>query len=96
MAIVISDEDVMPDIVISNELIEYAADQARETGFHDAAAYIEALLRFDQAERSGLVDYLKHPKVEQLLADGLESGDLGPMNPDDWKKLHERVKRHTA
>jgi antitoxin ParD1/3/4 len=74
----------MPD-----ELREFVDRRAGEKGFATPTEYIRQLVREDH-ERA------VQERHEQLLVEGLESGDPITMAPDDWAEILKTARQRVA
>ena len=71
------------NVSLPESLRKFAEERAAK-GYSSVSEYFRVLLREDQKR-------FAQDRVEQLLLEGLDSGEPVEVTPDYWKKLHARV-----
>ncbi len=76
----------MPSLNISlpAPLRAWVESQVRSGRYGNASEYLRELIRRDQERRS-------RERLEDLLVEGLESGDAVPLGEKDWNDLRTQV-----
>lgn len=74
-------------VEIPDSLRDYLNGQVTKGGFDDAGDYLIRLLEVDQEIRESVEPYTRGERLEQLLLEGIDSGDAGPMTDEDWEEL---------
>jgi len=76
----------MPTMNVSlpEKMKEYVEEQSREEGYSTTSEYIRALIREDRKRRA-------QEKLEELLLEGLDSGEPEPWTEEDWKEIRMEV-----
>ena len=74
-------------VELPENLREYVNNRIADSGYGDPGQYLLDLIRADRQIRHELEPYTSGAAIDQLLLEGLASGDLGPMSPDDWERL---------
>jgi len=83
----------MSDIRLSADSQAYIESRVSDGGFADASDYLEALIQEDQKTRNelqGIVDK-RREELEQLVIDGLNSGDPVDVDAKFWDRLNRRL-----
>lgn len=70
------------NISLSDELKKYVESQIKGGSYGNVSEYFRSLIR-DQQKRAA------QERLEQLLLEGLESGNAGPMTKADWNELRQ-------
>ena len=70
------------NISLSEELKKYVESQIKGGSFGNVSEYFRSLIR-DKQKRAA------QERLEQLLLEGLESGNAGPMTKADWRELRQ-------
>ena len=70
------------NISLSAPLKRFVQEQVAGGGYGDVSEYIRELLREAQRRK-------ERNKLEQLLLEGLESGDPIPVTPEFWEKMRQ-------
>jgi Arc/MetJ-type ribon-helix-helix transcriptional regulator len=81
----------MPDLSISlpESVVPFVESQVAARGYHDASAYVQALIEADR-------ECLEDPELEAMLLKGVEElnrGDCKEMTGSDWQTLRENLLR---
>ena len=74
-------------VELPENLRDYVNGRIADSGYRDPGQYVLDLIRADRQIRKELAPYTSGAAIDQLLLDGLGSGDLGPMTPEDWERL---------
>jgi len=74
------------NISLSEELKKYVESQIKGGSYGNVSEYFRSLIR-DQQKRAA------QERLEQLLLEGLESGNAGPMTKADWNELRQSAVR---
>jgi antitoxin ParD1/3/4 len=77
------------NISLSVELKKYVESQIKSGSFGNVSEYFRSLIR-DQQKRAA------QERLEQLLLEGLESGNAGPMTRADWSELRQSAIRRAG
>jgi antitoxin ParD1/3/4 len=72
------------NVSLPESLRKFAEERAAK-GFSSVSEYFRALLREDQKR-------LAQERLEELLLEGLDSGEPAEVTPEYWKKLRARVR----
>ena len=72
------------NISLPDSLKEYVKERAAQTDHSNPSDYVRALIRQDKKNQT-------QEHLQQLLLDGLNSGDLKEMTADDWKEIRQQV-----
>lgn len=72
------------NINLSDDLREFLEERRVAHGFDSIDELIEFYVRSEAIK-------LQHPQVQELLTQGLNSGEPVPMTADDWRKLRDRI-----
>ncbi|MEE9391889.1 MAG: type II toxin-antitoxin system ParD family antitoxin [Planctomycetota bacterium] len=72
------------NVSLPKDLRSFIEEQARDGGFHSVSEYMRDILR--QARKRATQE-----KLEQLLIDGLESGEGFEATPEYWDELKNRA-----
>lgn len=72
------------NISLNDSLKDYVQERITQADFSNASDYIRTLIRADQEQ------YLQK-RLEQLLLDGLESGEPEIVDEQFWQQLHDRA-----
>jgi antitoxin ParD1/3/4 len=75
------------NISLPESMKKFIEEQVEKGGYGTASEYVRGLVRAAQ-EKEG-------ERLDKLLLEGLESGDLGPMTKQDWDRIREEVRRRT-
>ncbi len=73
------------NISLPDSMRAFIKEQTTTGGFSTASEYLRSLIRDDQKRRS-------QERLEELLLEGLESGESEPLGPEDWEELRREVK----
>ncbi|MEM9021727.1 MAG: hypothetical protein AAGC44_14290 [Planctomycetota bacterium] len=71
------------NITMTEELQALLTKRLHERGMSDPTEYIHQLIRDD----------CEHAVIEQLLIDGLNSGDAGPLDDQAWTDIREAARK---
>ena len=74
------------NISLPDSLKEYVKERAAQTDHSNPSDYIRALIRQDKKNQA-------QDRIEKLLLEGLNSGDLQEMTAKDWKEIRQEVHR---
>ncbi len=76
------------NVALPENLKEYVLQQVAAGGYSSASEYVRELIRTDQKRKA-------QERLETLLLEGLDSGDVRQLNAGDWAELRRRVwQRH--
>ncbi len=76
------------NISLPQSLKDYVEDRVSVGGYSTPSEYLRELLRQDQKQRS-------EDRLETLLIEGLESGELIEITPEYWENKRKRLlERH--
>ena len=76
------------NISLPNSLKQFVQEQVAGGGYGNVSEFIRELIREAQRQKA-------RNKLEQLLLEGLESGDPIPATPEFWEKMrNELIERH--
>jgi antitoxin ParD1/3/4 len=70
------------NISLSEELKKYVESQIQGGSFGNVSEYFRSLIRDHQKQAA-------QERLEQLLLEGLQSGNAGPMTKADWDELRQ-------
>ena len=76
-------------VSLSEEMRAFVDQQVRGGAYHNHSEYVRDLIRHDQERRA-------KERVDNLLLEGLESGEPAPLTPDDWQEIREQVRSRAA
>lgn len=72
------------NISLPDEMRKFVDEQASGGSFSTPSEYVRHLIREDQRR-------LAREKLEALLLEGLDSGPMEPMTPQDWQDIRAEV-----
>jgi antitoxin ParD1/3/4 len=72
------------NISLPESLKEYVKERAAQTDYSNPSDYVRALIRQDKKNQA-------QEHLEELLLDGLNSGNLQEMTAADWKEIRQKV-----
>lgn len=77
------------NISLPEEMRIYVEEQVASGSYSTTSEYIRQLIRQDRQQKAE-----KH--LEQLLLEGLNSGEATPMTAEDWTEIRQAVKNKIA
>ena len=73
------------NISLPEEMRIYVEEQVASGSYSTTSEYIRQLIRQDR-------QYKAEKQLEQLLLEGLNSGEATPMTAEDWTEIRQAVK----
>lgn len=77
------------NISLPEALKDYVKERVAEEGYSNPSDYVRALIREDRKRRD-------EQKLEELLLEGLNSGQAEEITADDWADLRSEVRQRVA
>jgi antitoxin ParD1/3/4 len=77
------------NISLPDPLKAYIEELVGRGDYSSASEYVRELIREDRKRR-------ERARLEALLLEGLNSGPMTEMTPDDWEGIREEVRRRIA
>ena len=74
------------NVSLPEKLKDYVKERVNAGGFSNPSDYVRTLIREDK-------NRLAKERLENLLLDGIDSGEPTNMTVDDWKDAREVVKK---
>ena len=72
------------NISLPPELRSFVEGEVASGGYSTASEYVRTLIREAQKKKA-------RERLEQLLLEGLESGEATPMTSNDWEEIRREV-----
>ncbi|GAB4528115.1 MAG: type II toxin-antitoxin system ParD family antitoxin [Pleurocapsa sp.] len=72
------------NISLPEEMRVYVEEQVASGGYSTTSEYIRQLIRQDRQQKA-------EKQLEQLLLEGLNSGEATPMTAEDWAEIRQAV-----
>ena len=72
-------------VSLSDEMRTYIDRQVESGTYHNHSEYIRDLIRHDRERRD-------RERVDELLLEGLRSGEPTPLTRDDWQAIRDEVR----
>ena len=72
------------NISLPEEMRVYVEEQVASGGYSTTSEYIRQLIRQDRQQKA-------EKQLEQLLLEGLNSGEAAPMTAEDWAEIRQAV-----
>jgi antitoxin ParD1/3/4 len=72
------------NISLPEEMRVYVEEQVASGGYSTTSEYIRQLIRQDRQQKA-------EKPLEQLLLEGLNSGEATPMTAEDWAEIRQAV-----
>ncbi len=72
------------NISLTEEMRRYVEEQVASGGYSTTSEYIRQLIRQDSQQKA-------EKQLEQLLLEGLNSGETTPMTGKDWAEIRQAV-----
>ncbi len=77
------------NISLPEEMRIYVEEQVASEGYSTTSEYIRQLIRQDRQQKA-------EKQLEQLLLEGLNSGEATPMTAKDWAEIRQAVTNKIA
>jgi antitoxin ParD1/3/4 len=77
------------NISLPEAMRKFVEKQISEEGYSTASEYIRALLRDEQKRKA-------KAKLEELILEGINSGESTPMTAQDWEDIRREVRERRA
>ena len=77
------------NISLPEEMRIYVEEQVASGSYSTTSEYIRQLIRQDRQQKA-------EKQLEELLLEGLNSGEATPMTAEDWTEIRQAVKNKIA
>ena len=77
------------NISLPDSMRAYVEEQVASGGYSTASEYFRSLVRLDQKRKA-------QERLENLLLEGLNSGEATPMTDKDWQDIRQVVREKIA
>ncbi|HZT40709.1 MAG TPA: type II toxin-antitoxin system ParD family antitoxin [Chthonomonadaceae bacterium] len=77
------------NISLPDSMKSFVESEVKEGGYNTTSEYFRALVREAQERKA-------KTKLEELLLEGLRSGEATPMTEQDWEEIRKEVRARTA
>jgi len=76
-------------VSLSDAMRTFIDERVQSGAYHNHSEYVRELIRKDQRRRT-------RERIDQLLVEGLQSGEPRALGPEDWQAIRDQVRERVG